>query len=62
MISHTETKRRNHREPIIIQRQIFFEGVVYMIEEELYSDPDASSVYTDSDSFEEDWDIQKRFK
>ena len=43
-------------------RQIFFEGVVYQIEEELYSDPDNSSVYTSDDEFEVDKKLQKTFK
>ena len=52
VISHSETKRRKRGEPVIIQRQIFFDGVVYQIEEELYSDPDNSSEYTSEDEFE----------
>ena len=35
-------------------QQVFFDGAVYMIEEEIYSDADHSSVYTSEDSFEED--------
>ena len=57
VISHSEKKRRNRGDPVIIQRQIFFEGVVYQIEEELYSDSDHSSVYTSEDEFEEDMDL-----
>lgn len=41
-------------EPIKIQRQIFFDGCVYVIEEELYSDEDNSSVYTSEDKFSSD--------
>ena len=62
MISSHEHKRRKHGEPIIIQRQIFFQGMVYVIDEEVYSDPDHSSKYTSEDSFEEDKGLQKRFK
>ena len=62
VISHHEQKRRRRGEPVIIQRQIFFEGVVYQIEEELYSDSDHSSVYTSEDEFEVDKAIQRRFK
>ena len=49
-------------EPVIIQRQIFFEGVVYEIEEELYSDADASSVYTSEDDFDVDRTLQTKFQ
>ena len=62
VISYTETKRRTKGEPVIIQRQIFFEGVVYQIEEELYSDSDHSSVISSDDDFEVDKNLQKRFK
>ena len=55
VISSYEQKRRKRGDPVIIQRQIFFEGVVYQIEEELYSDSDHSSVYTSED----DWEIDK---
>ena len=61
VISHHESRRR-HGEPMIIMRQIFFEGVVYQIEEELYSDPDNSSVYTSDDEFEYDKKLPKTFK
>ena len=62
MISSHENRRRKHGEPIIIQRQIFFEGMVYVIDEEVYSDSDHSSVYTSEDDFEVDKALQKRFK
>ena len=62
VISMTETKRRVHGQPTIIQRQIFFQGVVYQIEEELYSDSEHSSVYTSDDDFEVEKNIQRRFK
>ena len=44
-----------------IERQIFFNGMVYMIEEEVYSDPDHSSVYTSEDSFESDKGLQNDY-
>lgn len=62
VISHQEQKRRKRGDPVIIKRQIFFEGVVYQIEEELYSDSDHSSVYTSEDEFEEDKGLQSQFK
>lgn len=51
VISQYETKRHKRGEPKIIQRSIFYEGVVYQIEEEIFSDSDCSSVYTSEDSF-----------
>ena len=62
VVSYTETKRRKRGEPVKIQRQIIFDGVVYQIEEELYSDSGHSSVYTSEDDYEIDKGIQKRFK
>ena len=62
VISHHESKRRKHGEPVIIQRQVFFDGVVYMIEEELYSDSDHSSVYTSEDDFDMDRSNQMRLR
>ena len=47
---------------MVVERVIFFEGMVYQIEEEIYSDEDHSSVYTSEDSFEEDNNLQNRFK
>ena len=61
VISTHESKRRKRGEPVIIKRQIFFEGVVYQIEEELYSDSDHSSVYTSEDSFDENKNIVGRY-
>ena len=53
--------KRKRGEPLKIQRQVFFQGMVYMIEEEVYSDSDKSSVYTSEDSFDEDRFICNRF-
>ena len=58
IMSHYETKKRQHGEPVVIHRQVFFEGKVYQIEEEVYSDSDHSSVYTSEDDFEEDGTLQ----
>lgn len=41
---------------------MFFDGVVYMIEEELYSDSDHSSVYTSEDDFDFDRSNQMRLR
>lgn len=62
VISHTESKRRKRGEPVIIQRQIFFDGVVYIIEEELHSESDCSSVYTSEDEFDVVKTLQGRLK
>ena len=62
MISHTEQKRRKRGEPVVIERHIFFEGCVYQIQEELYSDSDHSSVYTSEDDFTVEKNLPKRFK
>ena len=43
---------------MIIEKLVFFEGMVYQIEEEIYSETDHSSVYTSEDSFEEDDRLQ----
>ena len=42
---------------MLVERIVFFDGMVYQIEEELYSDEDHSSVYTSEDSFEEDMSL-----
>ena len=47
---------------MIVERVIFFEGMVYQIQEEVYSDSDHSSVWTSDDSFSEDEDLQKKLK
>ena len=62
VVSVHETKRRRHGDPYIITRKIFFEGVVYQIEEEILSDDDNSSVYTSDDSYGYDKSLQMRFK
>ena len=54
VISHSEKRRRQRGEATLIERTIFYQGMVYQIEEEVYSDPDHSSVYTSEDSFDED--------
>lgn len=41
-------------QPQKIQRTLMMGGMVYVIEEEVYSDSDNSSVYTSEDSFEEE--------
>lgn len=58
IMSQYETKKRRRGEPVTIHRQVFFEGRIYVIEEEVYSDSDHSSVYTSEDSFEECEDLQ----
>jgi len=46
--------KRIRGQPQKIKRTLFFGGIVYVIEEEVYSDSDNSSVYTSEDDFEED--------
>lgn len=62
VISVTEHRRRKRGEATIVQKIIFFEGIVYQIEEEVYSDSDHSSVYTSEDDFETDKQMAKRYK
>jgi hypothetical protein len=45
---------RRRGQPTKVQRTLIFQGMVYVIEEEVYSDSDNSSVYTSEDDFEED--------
>ena len=47
---------------MLIQRVVFFDGMVYQIEEEIYSDEGHSSVYTSDDSFEEDDKLRTVYK
>ena len=53
-LSVREIPARKRGEPMIIEKIIYYEGMVYKIEEEVYSDADHSSVYTSEDSFESD--------
>ena len=49
---HTSTikvRRRVRGQPVLVEREVFFRGMVYIIEEEVYSDSDRSSVYTSED-------------
>lgn len=62
VISVTEHRRRKRGEATIVQKIIFFEGIVYQIEEEVYSDSDHSSVYTSEDDFETDKQMAKKYK
>lgn len=62
MISVTEHRRRVRGEPTIVSKLIFFEGIVYQIEEEVFSDSDHSSVYTSEDDFETDKQMAKKYK
>ena len=45
----------------MIEREVFFKGMVFVIEEEIYSDSDKSSIYTSEDDFETNKFIGKRF-
>lgn len=52
---------RKRGQPQKIQRTLFFAGMVYVIEEEVYSDSDNSSVYTSEDDFEEEKNMSKHY-
>ena len=54
-------RRRNRGQPIKIEREVWFKGNVYTIEEEIYSDSDKSSVYTSEDDYRQEDDIQNMF-
>ena len=58
----THEHKRQRGEPMLIQRVVFYDGMVYQIEEEIYSDEDHSSVYTSEDSFEEDDKLRIQLK
>lgn len=62
VISVTEHRRRVRGQPTIISKLIFFEGIVYQIEEEVFSDSDHSSVYTSEDDFKTDKMMAKKYK
>ena len=58
----THEHKRKRGEAMKVERVIFYDGMVYQIEEEIYSDDDHSSVYTSEDSFEEDERLFDRLK
>ena len=58
----THEYKRQKGQPLLVERVIFFDGQVYQIEEEVYSDSDHSSVYTSEDSFTVDEGLQDQFK
>lgn len=58
----THEYKRGRGQPLTVERVVFFDGQVYQIQEEVYSDSDHSSVYTSEDSFEIDEHIQEQFK
>ena len=49
--SVVKVKRRMHGQATMIERQVWFKGHVYIIEEELFSESDRSSVYSSEDSW-----------
>ena len=58
----THEHRRKRGEAMLVERIIFLDGMVYQIEEEIYSEEGHSSVYTSEDSFEEDDTLQRQFQ
>jgi hypothetical protein len=59
--STLKVKRRVRGQPVLVEREVFFKGMVYIIEEEVYSDSDRSSCYTSEDDFEKQKDLSKSF-
>ena len=59
--SVTKITKRVRGAVTLIERQIFFKGMVYIIEEEVHSDSECSSVYSSEDDFEDERGICKRF-
>jgi hypothetical protein len=45
----------------MIEREVFFKGMVFLVEEVIYSDSDKSSIYTSEDEFETSKVIGKDF-
>ena len=59
--STLKVKRRIRGQPVLVEREVFFKGMVYIIEEEVYSDSDRSSIYTSEDEFEVSKDVNHDF-
>jgi hypothetical protein len=59
--SQAKVKRRVRGKPALIEREVFFKGMVYVIEEEVQSDSDNSSCYTSEDEYDVDKTLQKTF-
>jgi len=59
--SVTKITKRVRGAVTLIERQIFFKGMVYIVEEEVHSDSECSSVYSSEDDFEDERGICKRF-
>jgi hypothetical protein len=59
--STLKVKRRVRGQPVLVEREVFFKGMVYIIEEEVYSDSDRSSIYTSEDEFEVSKDLNLEF-
>ena len=49
--SMSKVIKRKHGQATLIERQVWFKGHVYIIEEELFSESDKSSVYSSEDSW-----------
>ena len=46
---------------MINEREVCFKGMVYVIEEEVYSDSDKSSIYSSEDELEVSKEMKKMF-
>lgn len=61
---HTTTvtvKRRVRGGAVTIEREVWFKGAVFVIEEEVYSESDNSSCYTSEDSWSEEEELEDRY-
>lgn len=59
--SAVKVRRRVRGQPTMIEREVFFKGMVFLVEEVIYSDSDKSSIYTSEDDFETSKTIGKDF-
>jgi len=50
-LSPIKVTRKVHGKPKLVKKQMFYKGNAYLIEEEIYSEADKSSVYTSEDDF-----------
>jgi hypothetical protein len=61
---HTTTvtvKRRVRGGAVTTEREVWFKGAVFIIEEEVYSESDNSSCYTSEDSWSEEEELDDRY-
>ena len=59
--SAVKIRRRVRGQPTMIEREVFFKGMVFLVEEVIYSDSEKSSIYTSEDEYETSKTIGKDF-